>query len=107
MNFYRAHIADISLEDGKGACASRPVCARTDTLPALPEEQGHIRTPALFVATMRDYVCRADLGKATMQKWAPHADVVELDTGHWAQYEATAELNDALEKWVNKLLVVD
>ncbi|KAI0704677.1 alpha/beta-hydrolase [Earliella scabrosa] len=89
MNFYKAYIADISLEDNK----------------ALSEEQGRIKIPALFVATMRDYVCRADFGKAVMRQWAPHTDVIELNTGHWAQYEATAELNDALEKWVNKVVV--
>ncbi len=35
-----------------------------------------------------------------MQKYAPHAEIVELDTGHWVQLEATEGLNGALEKWI-------
>ena len=69
----------------------------------LPEENWYVKKPALFVATTHDFVCRPAFGKAAMQKYAPHADIVELTTGHWAHLEATAEVNDALGKWVEKL----
>ena len=35
-----------------------------------------------------------------VMKHAPHAEIIELNTGHWVQLEATAELNDALERWL-------
>lgn len=69
----------------------------------LPEENWHVKKPVLFVAATRDYVCRAALHKATMQKYAPHAEIVELDSGHWPQFEATDELNKVLEKWIENV----
>ena len=45
------------------------------------------------------------LGQGYMTTYAPHADTVELDSGHWAQLEASAEYNAALERWVGKRVV--
>ena len=83
--------------------ASSLWCADVLNETALPEESWSVKKPALFIATTRDYVCLAAQGKLTMQKYAPHADVIEVSTGHWAQFEAATQVNDAIEKWVAKL----
>ena len=107
-NYYKVMLENGNLSDYQGTRHSPPFRQRprahhfrepTET----PEESWHIKKPALFIATTRDYVCLAPQGKMTMEKYAPHADIVELTTGHWAHLEATAEVNDALEKWVGKL----
>ena len=72
-------------------------------LTALPEENYHIKKPALFIAATRDSLCRADFGKAFMPTYAAHAEIAEVDTGHWLQLEASAKVNDLLEKWLAKL----
>ncbi|KAI0708730.1 alpha/beta-hydrolase [Cerioporus squamosus] len=100
MNFYKAYTANSNLQDHKGAyipCDISSDClVLTRSSPMnmpdprflstdLPPEDWHIKKPALFVAATYDYVCRAPLHKANMQKYAPHAEIVELSTGHWPQ----------------------
>ncbi|KAI0738308.1 alpha/beta-hydrolase [Daedaleopsis nitida] len=87
MSFYKVYIRNVNLEDQK----------------ALPEEKKYIKKPALFIAATRDFVCRADFGKAIMQKYAPQAEIVEVDTGHWAQLEGSEHVSNHLEKWLGKL----
>ncbi|KAH9940026.1 alpha/beta-hydrolase [Epithele typhae] len=69
----------------------------------IPEERWHITKPVLFFATNRDYVCRPASFKQGFATYAPHAETIELDVGHWAQLEATKEVNEGLEKWLLKL----
>ena len=69
----------------------------------LPEDRTRITKPSLFVAATKDQVCRADLGKMTMKQFAPGAEIVDIDAGHWVQLEATAQLNQVLEKWLGGL----
>ena len=110
VNYYKVALSNGNLSDHQ----SRPLMpvayslSYADVLDAtaLPEKSWHVKKPALFIATTRDYVCLAAQGKLTMQKYAPHADVIEVSTGHWAQFEAAAQVNDALEKWVAKLAEV-
>ena len=107
VNYYKVALANGNLSDHQG----RPLMPAAYSLSyadvldatALPEKSWYVKKPALFIATTRDYVCLAAQGKLTMQKYAPHADVIEVSTGHWAQFEAAAQVNDALEKWVVKL----
>lgn len=70
---------------------------------ALSNEQSRITKPALFVAAARDPLCLAAFGKEHMQQYVPHADIVELDTGHWTTLEKSEELNEILDKWLEKL----
>ena len=37
-----------------------------------------------------------------MRQFVDGAKIVELDTGHWVQMEATEEVNSALERWLGK-----
>ncbi|KAI0738302.1 alpha/beta-hydrolase [Daedaleopsis nitida] len=92
MKFYKVYIRNVNLEDQKG------------TYPAsLPEDKKYIKKPALFIAATHDFVCRVEFGKVIMQKYAPQAEIVELDTGHWAQFDGSEQVNDHLEKWLGKL----
>lgn len=62
-----------------------------------------IHKPALYVAATRDAACPPALWKSTLAKYAPHAKVVELETGHWVQLEATDCLNAEWEVWIEGL----
>ena len=107
VNYYKLMLANVNLADHQGAPSyvDHLLALAPDILDstALPEESWQVQKPSLFIATTRDYVCLAAQGKAHMQTYAPHADVIELSTGHWAQLEAAAQVNDALEKWMAKL----
>ncbi|KAI1788084.1 alpha/beta-hydrolase [Ganoderma leucocontextum] len=87
MNYYKTMVFDANIEDNK----------------ALPEGRNHIKKPALFVAATRDQVCRADVGKGSMAQWVPHAEIVELESGHWVQLEASEQLNQTLESWIGRI----
>ena len=39
-----------------------------------------------------------------MQKFVPGAEIVELETGHWPQMEATEKFNETLEKWLQSVV---
>ena len=54
----------------------------------------------MFLAAMRDAVCVPAVGKSAMAQFAPHAKVVEIDRGHWLQFEATEQVNKELEAWL-------
>ncbi|KAI0824028.1 alpha/beta-hydrolase [Trametes gibbosa] len=87
MNYYKAMVDGLNDQDSAN----------------IPEEAYAIRKPALFIAAARDAVCTATEGKAEMAKYAPHATIVELNTGHWVQFEETKIVNDELERWVETL----
>ena len=69
----------------------------------IPEENKQIKKAALFVAATQDHVCRADIGKMTMKRFAPHAEIVDVEAGHWVQLERSEEVNQALERWIGSL----
>ena len=71
---------------------------------AIPPEAWTVKKPAFFIATMREAPSAAAMGKAAMQKYAPGSEVVELETGHWPQMEATEKFNAVLEKWLQSVV---
>ena len=74
------------------------------TLTALPEDTWYVKKPALFIAAKRDYVSRPYLFTEFMAKFVQHGETVELDSGHWLQMEATAEVNNTLERWLESVV---
>ncbi|KAH9894808.1 alpha/beta-hydrolase [Cubamyces lactineus] len=70
----------------------------------IPQEAMAVQRPALFIAAARDVVCLASVSKTVMAQYAPHAKVVEIDIGHWLQFEATEQVNNELEVWLDTLL---
>ena len=70
---------------------------------AIPAENLRLKKPALFIASKRDYVCHAELGKSTTKQWVPHAEIAELDCGHWSMLEESEQFNQALERWLESL----
>ena len=104
MNYYRAMMFSLNVEDNKGKTESFPSYFKCLTsLIAIPEENKIINKPALFVASKRDYVCSAELGKMSMRQWVPHAEIVEMDCGHWTLLEESERLNQTLERWLGNL----
>ncbi|KAI0328390.1 alpha/beta-hydrolase [Cubamyces sp. BRFM 1775] len=70
----------------------------------IPQEAMAVQRPALFIAATRDVVCLASVGKLAMARYAPHAKVVEIDVGHWLQFEASDQVNQEVGIWLNTLL---
>ncbi|KAH9894807.1 alpha/beta-hydrolase [Cubamyces lactineus] len=68
------------------------------------QEAMAVRRPALYITATRDIGCLASIGKTVMAKHAPHAKIVEIDAGHWLQFEATEQVNRELEVWLDTLL---
>ena len=67
---------------------------------AIPEDAWYIQKPALYIVAKRDFVSRAELWTGAMTKYVVQLEIDELNTGHWAQMEATVELNGMIERWV-------
>lgn len=57
-----------------------------------------VRKPSLFAAAMKDCICTALRGRATMAEFATDVTTVEFDTGHWVHLEATEQVNYEMEK---------
>ncbi|KAI0373441.1 alpha/beta-hydrolase [Pilatotrama ljubarskyi] len=91
LNYYKTAVRSLNVQDDKSASCH------------IPEAQWTIHKPVLFVAAKHDAVAPPAFGRANMEKYAPHAKVVELETGHWVQLEATAQLNEVLEDWIKAL----
>ncbi|KAI0768832.1 Alpha/Beta hydrolase protein [Trametes elegans] len=87
LNFYKAAVNNLSVEDDK----------------QIPVEAYTIRKPALFIAATRDSACTAEHGKLSMKQYVPEAKIVELNTGHWVQMEATDRVNAVLDAWLEGL----
>ncbi|KAI0360858.1 alpha/beta-hydrolase [Trametes cingulata] len=87
LNYYKTAVRSLNLQDDKN----------------IPETQWALHKPVLFVAAKHDAVAPPAMGKASMGKYAPHAKIVELETGHWVQLEATEQLNKVFEEWIKEL----
>lgn len=82
MNWYRAAIQNINLPD------------EVDISPSLPST-----LPVLQIVATRDALGNP-LAVAEMKTLVPNLRIVELETGHWVQLEAVAEVNQALETFL-------
>ncbi|EIW62596.1 alpha/beta-hydrolase [Trametes versicolor FP-101664 SS1] len=69
----------------------------------IPQEAWTIRKPALSIFTLRDAAGPPALQKQNTEKYLPYGKVVELDVGHWVQFEATEQLNAELGSWIEGL----
>lgn len=69
----------------------------------IPQEAWKINKPALCVPTLRDAAAAPVIQRPYIEKYLPHAKVVELDVGHWVQFEATEQLNAELGNWIEGL----
>lgn len=107
LNFYIATVRNLNVLDDE----SEPhpiVISSTDVdvfrvFSDIPREVWTISKPALCVLTLRDAICAPSVKMPIIEKYLPHAKVVELNAGHWVNFEATEMLNAELEKWVEGL----
>lgn len=77
-----------------------------DVFPALSgihPEAWTICKPTLNIFTLRDAAGPPALQKQNIETYLPHRKIVELDVGHWVQFEATEQLNTELEDWIEGL----
>ncbi|KAI0633811.1 alpha/beta-hydrolase [Trametes polyzona] len=87
LNYYKVSVRSLNCQDDQ----------------KIPVEAWTIRKPVLWVATTRDAPGVPVMHRAIMEKYIPQAKVVELDIGHWLQFEATDRVNAEWESWIYSL----
>ncbi|KAI0633825.1 Alpha/Beta hydrolase protein [Trametes polyzona] len=108
LNYYKASVRAIHAQDDQSTychsnCVHSIPLTSTGTRTEIPEEAWTIRKPVLWIATTRDAAGAPAMHKAVMEKYVPQAKVVELNVGHWLQFEATERVNTEWESWINNL----
>jgi soluble epoxide hydrolase/lipid-phosphate phosphatase len=69
----------------------------------LPEaRKNHIAQPVLFVQALKDDVLIPAMS-AGMERVIPKLTRAEVPTGHWALWQAPAQVNDIVGKWLGGL----
>lgn len=70
---------------------------------ALPEAQkNHIAQPVLFVQALKDDVLVPAMS-AGMERVIPKLTRAEVPTGHWALWQAPAQVNEIVGRWLSGL----
>lgn len=69
----------------------------------IPQEAWTISKPALCVLTLRDAAGAPGIQRPIIEKYVSHAKVVELNFGHWVQFEGAEQLNAELGSWIEGL----
>lgn len=87
MNWYRAAIRGINLEDEKSALASG-------------EMDGKLHMPVFMLCASRDPLANVKKIEENMSKVAEDLKVETLPTGHWAHLEEAEKVNAFLEEFV-------
>jgi len=69
----------------------------------LPEAQkNHIAQPVLFIQALKDDVLVPAMS-AGMERVMPKLTRAEVPTGHWALWQAPAQVNEIVGKWLSRL----
>ena len=69
----------------------------------LPEAQrNHIAQPVLFIQALKDDVLVPAMS-AGMERVIPKLTRAEVPTGHWALWQAPAQVNEIVGKWLKGL----
>ncbi|CAF1182414.1 unnamed protein product [Adineta steineri] len=84
LNWYESAIINIDLDDEK------------DLDPI-------IKRPVLYIAGIKDYICVPQVF-ANQKQHIPNLETIELDTSHWTMEEKPEDVNQAVEKWIEKIV---
>ncbi|KAF6766530.1 Alpha/Beta hydrolase protein [Ephemerocybe angulata] len=88
LNYYKIMVNGADMEEAK----------------KIPQEQYVVKKPVFFGGTAKDPICVPMIGAATVKQLCPQATIQVFETGHWVQLEAHEEVNEALNKWLEKVL---
>ena len=87
MNWYRATIWGLNLEDEKSALASG-------------EMDGKLHLPVFMLCASRDPLASVTKPEVNMSKVVEDLKIETLPTGHWVQLEEAEKVNALLEEFV-------
>ncbi|KAK0454084.1 Alpha/Beta hydrolase protein [Desarmillaria tabescens] len=65
-----------------------------------PPKTAELTMPVFFGGASKDFICRADIHKATVEQTCKDATIHVYNTGHWVQLQARDELNQNLLAWI-------
>jgi pimeloyl-ACP methyl ester carboxylesterase len=62
-----------------------------------------VKSPVLYIAGLKDYICIPQMF-ADQKKYIADLETVELDTTHWTMEAKPDEVNQAVEKWIKRII---
>lgn len=89
MNWYKVQMANLNTDD------------ETSVVP----ERINIQQPTLLITCSFDYVAVPAFQEGGMRPFVKNLKVEQVDTGHWAQVEKPAEINNMLQTFFEAELV--
>lgn len=69
----------------------------------IPLERYNVDVPVFYAATLKDVVCRPDIGKPIVQHFCKNTTIKEYDCGHWVMSSMGDQLSKDLQKWIDGL----
>jgi pimeloyl-ACP methyl ester carboxylesterase len=84
LNWYKSAIINIDWDDDKNLDPT-------------------MKRPVLYFAGLKDYICVPQIF-ADQKKYIADLETIEMDTGHWIMEEKADDVNQAVEKWIQKFL---
>ncbi|KAJ3535322.1 hypothetical protein NMY22_g6542 [Coprinellus aureogranulatus] len=89
LNYYRISLNGETKEDD-------------DTIPL---ESYTVTKPVFFGGAHGDVICVDWAEEAAVRKYSPNLTVANFNTTHWVAADAPHALNEALEKWINEVVL--
>ncbi|KAJ3539373.1 hypothetical protein NMY22_g4766 [Coprinellus aureogranulatus] len=71
----------------------------------VPTENYTINKPVFFGGAHGDVVCVDWAQEAATRQYSPNLTVANFNTTHWVAADAPKQVNEALEKWINEVVV--
>ena len=84
LNWYKSTIANTDWDDEKNL-------------------DPNIQRPVLYIGGTKDYVCLIQ-AFANQKQYIADLETVELETSHWVMEERPADVNQAINKWMKRIL---
>ncbi|KAJ3539372.1 hypothetical protein NMY22_g4767 [Coprinellus aureogranulatus] len=71
----------------------------------IPLESYTVTKPVFFGGAHGDVICVDWAEEAAVRKYSPNLTVANFNTTHWVAADAPHALNEALEKWINEVVL--
>jgi soluble epoxide hydrolase / lipid-phosphate phosphatase len=108
LNYYKASMQNIDLEDTLNLserCLIDIIFILRFTHLDLPDNWT-IAHPCFFAAAHNDSVCTPLKFKPMMEKYAKDLTTIDFYANHWLQFEASDQLNNEFETWLQEKFIL-
>ena len=109
LNFYRVNLNGEQKEDDDREFSVTKPLAHIDlnrtVVAGVPLENYEIKKPVFFGGAREDYIAVYWAQEALTRQFCPNVTVVNFNANHWVASQAPKEVNRALEKWINEVVL--